>query len=69
MHACLLPACPCVQDRADAVLLQQDPTGTFLLQPRLPWLVSRCSCTVLRQLALLNVVMPAASVFAAFSIG
>jgi hypothetical protein len=41
LPACL-PAClPCCeQDRADAKLLQQDPTGAFLLQPRLPWLVS-----------------------------
>ncbi|WIA28042.1 hypothetical protein OEZ86_010628 [Tetradesmus obliquus] len=31
--------CPDAQDRADAKLLQQDPTGAFLLQPRLPWLV------------------------------
>ncbi|KAF6259108.1 hypothetical protein COO60DRAFT_1700968 [Scenedesmus sp. NREL 46B-D3] len=31
--------CPDAQDRADAALLQQDPTGAFLLQPRLPWLV------------------------------
>jgi hypothetical protein len=29
-----------MQDRADAKLLQQDPAGSFLLQPRLPWLVS-----------------------------
>ncbi|WIA07976.1 hypothetical protein OEZ85_007449 [Tetradesmus obliquus] len=41
--------CPDAQDRADAKLLQQDPTGAFLLQPRLPWLVVSAELTPSRR--------------------